>query len=127
MIGVNQVIILGNLGVDPEIRVMPDGDIIATLNIATSRIWKDKAGKQNSTTEWHRITLYRRLAEIAKNFLKKGNKVFISGYLQTKKWTDDNGIERWTTSIIAERLQLLDKIDQTSHQKNTSENIESLN
>ncbi|MGC6360248.1 single-stranded DNA-binding protein [Bisgaard Taxon 45] len=106
---VNKVTIIGNLGVDPEIRIMPNGDHIAKLSIATSRHWKDQiTGENKELVEWHRIVLYRRLAELARDYLKKGSKVYIDGYLRTQKWTDNNGIDRWTTSIIAEDLQLLD-------------------
>ncbi|MGR3807803.1 single-strand binding protein [Pasteurella testudinis DSM 23072] len=109
MAGVNKVTILGNLGAAPEIRSMPNGDMTATLSVATSRVWKDKTtGEPKELTEWHRIVLYRRLAELAKDYLHKGSKVYIDGYLRTQKWTDDNGIQRWTTQIIAENLQLLD-------------------
>ncbi|MGR3808156.1 single-stranded DNA-binding protein [Pasteurella testudinis] len=109
MAGVNRVTILGNLGADPEIRVMPNGDLVATLSVATSRTWKDKAsGESKELTEWHRIVLYRRVAEIARDYLHKGSKAYFEGYLRTQKWTDNNGVERWTTQIIAETLQLLD-------------------
>ena len=88
---------------------MPNGDHIATLSIATSRHWKDQAtGENKELVEWHRIVLYRRLAEVAGDFLKKGSKVYIEGYLRTQKWTDSNGIDRWTTNIIGEEMQLLD-------------------
>lgn len=106
---VNKVTIIGNLGADPEIRVMPNGDHTATLSVATSRSWKDQAtGENKELVEWHRIVLYRRLAEVARDYLKKGSKIYIEGYLRTQKWTDNNGIDRWTTSIVSEDMQLLD-------------------
>lgn len=109
MAGVNQVNLLGRLGSDPEIRVASNKDLFVTLSIATSRQWKDKStGEAKELVEWHRVLLVRRLAEIARDFLKKGSQVYISGYLRTQKWTDSNGIERWTTSIIGESLQLID-------------------
>lgn len=106
---VNKVTIIGNLGAAPEIRVMPNGDHTATLSVATSRYWKDQAtGENKELVEWHRIVLYRRLAEVARDYLKKGSKIYIEGYLRTQKWTDNNGIDRWTTSIVGEDIQLLD-------------------
>ncbi|HDR1793149.1 TPA: single-stranded DNA-binding protein [Pasteurella multocida] len=115
---VNKVTIIGNLGVDPEIRIMPNGDHTATLSIATSRYWKDQiTGESKELVEWHRIVLYRRLAEIARDYLKKGSKVYIDGYLRTQKWTDNNGINRWTTNIVAEDLQLLDSKPKTKSEQ----------
>lgn len=109
MSGVNKVTILGNLGGDPEIRSLPNGDLVASIRVATSRNWKDKqSGELKELVEWHRIVLYRRLAEITQQYLHKGSKVYVEGYLRTQKWTDDNGVDRWTTQIIAEDLQLLD-------------------
>lgn len=110
MAGVNQVNLLGRLGADPEVRVMPtNGDLFVTLSLATSRQWRDKStGEAKELVEWHRVLLARRLAEIARDFLKKGSQVYISGYLRTQKWTGKDGIEHWSTSIIGESLQLLD-------------------
>lgn len=109
MSGVNRVTILGNLGSEPEIRSLPNGDLVASISVATSRNWKDKqSGEPKELVEWHRIVLYRRLAEITQQYLHKGSKVYVDGYLRTQKWTDDNGVDRWTTQIIAENLQLLD-------------------
>lgn len=109
MAGVNKVNILGNLGNDPDIRTMPNGDYIATLSVATSRQWKDQiTGEPKELVEWHRIVLYRRQAEIARDYLHKGSKVCVYGYLRTRKWTDENGVDRWTTEIISEDLHLLD-------------------
>lgn len=107
--GVNKVILIGNLGRDPEIRYMPNGGAVANLAIATSESWKDKnTGEQQEKTEWHRVVLFRRLAEIAGEYLKKGSKVYIEGKLQTKKWQDNNGQDRYTTEILGNELQMLD-------------------
>jgi len=107
--GVNKVILIGNLGADPEIRYMPSGAAAATLNIATSESWKDKqTGEQQDRTEWHRVVLFNRLAEIAGEYLKKGSKVYIEGSLRTRKWQDKNGQERFTTEIIGNEMQMLD-------------------
>ena len=107
--GINKVILIGNLGRDPEIRYMPNGGAVANLALATSEAWKDKnTGEQQEKTEWHRVVLYRRLAEIAGEYLKKGSKVYIEGKLQTRKWQDNQGQDRFTTEIIANELQMLD-------------------
>ena len=107
--GVNKVILIGNLGRDPEIRYMPNGGAVANLALATSEVWKDKnTGEQQEKTEWHRVVLFRRLAEIAGEYLKKGSKVYIEGKLQTRKWQDNQGQERYTTEIIGDELQMLD-------------------
>ncbi|MFC0178569.1 single-stranded DNA-binding protein [Thorsellia kenyensis] len=101
--GVNRVIILGNLGQDPEIRRTQSGDPIATLNIATSETWRDKAtGEEKSKTEWHRVVIFGKLAEIAEQYLKKGAQVYVEGQLQTRKWQDQQGIERYTTEVIVQ-------------------------
>lgn len=107
--GVNKVILIGNLGRDPEIRYMPNGGAVANLALATSEVWKDKnTGEQQEKTEWHRVVLFRRLAEIAGEYLKKGSKVYIEGKLQTRKWQDNQGQDRYTTEIIGNELQMLD-------------------
>lgn len=107
--GVNKVILIGNLGRDPEIRYMPNGGAVANLALATSESWKDKnTGEQQEKTEWHRVVLFRRLAEIAGEYLKKGSKVYIEGKLQTKKWQDNQGQDRYTTEIVGDELQMLD-------------------
>ncbi|MDT0595661.1 single-stranded DNA-binding protein [Glaciecola petra] len=105
--GVNKVIIVGNLGNDPEVRYMPNGNAVANLSIATSESWKDQQGQQQERTEWHRVTMYRRLAEIAGEYLKKGSQVFIEGKLQTRKWQDQQGNDRYTTEIIADNMQMM--------------------
>ncbi|WP_218813314.1 single-stranded DNA-binding protein [Rickettsiella endosymbiont of Dermanyssus gallinae] len=108
--GINKVILIGNLGADPEIRHMPSGGAVATINIATSETWKDKqTGEQHDRTEWHRVVLFQRLAEIVGEYLKKGSKVYIEGRLQTRKWQDKTtGQDRYTTEIVANELQMLD-------------------
>lgn len=107
MRGVNKVILVGTLGGDPEIRHTPSGDAVASLSIATNESWVDKkTGEKQERTEWHKVILWRRLAEIAQQYLTKGSKVFIEGKLQTRKWEKD-GVERYTTEIIGDSLQLL--------------------
>lgn len=107
--GVNKVILVGNLGQDPEVRFMPAGGAVANFTIATSESWKDKqTGEQKERTEWHRIVMYQRLAEIAGEYLRKGAKVYVEGRLQTRKWQDQNGQERYTTEIVANEMQMLD-------------------
>ncbi|MBE2896649.1 single-stranded DNA-binding protein [Pasteurellaceae bacterium HPA106] len=109
MAGVNKVIIVGNLGNDPELRTMPNGEAVANISVATSESWRDKnSGEMREVTEWHRIVLYRRLAEIAGEYLRKGSKVYVEGRLKTRKWQDQNGQDRYTTEIIGDNLQMLD-------------------
>lgn len=105
--GVNKVIIVGNLGNDPEIRNLPNGGAVANLSVATSESWKDQQGQPQERTEWHRVTMYRRLAEIAGEYLKKGSQVYLEGKLQTRKWQDQQGNDRYTTEIIADQMQML--------------------
>ncbi len=107
MAGVNKVIILGHLGKDPEMRYQPNGGAIANFNIATSETYKDKDGNKQEKTEWHRIVLFGRTAEVAGEYLRKGSMAYIEGRLQTRKWTDKEGQERYTTEIIGDRLQLV--------------------
>ena len=107
--GVNKVILIGNLGQDPEVKYMPSGGAIANITLATSESWKDKnTGEQKENTEWQRVVFFRRLAEIAGEYLKKGSKVYIEGKLQTRKWQDQSGNDRYTTEIIANEMQMLD-------------------
>jgi len=113
MAGVNKVIILGNLGKDPEVRFMPNGGGVANLTIATSESWKDKqTGEQKEKTEWHRVVMFGKLAEIAGEYLKKGSKVYIEGSLQTRKWTNQQGQDQYTTEIVVQgfngTMQMLD-------------------
>lgn len=108
MASVNKVIIVGNLGRDPETRYMPNGEAVTNVAVATTESWKDKnSGDKKEITEWHRITFYRKLAEIAGQYLKKGSAVYVEGRLQTRKWTDKDGVERYTTEIIADTMQML--------------------
>lgn len=107
--GINKVILVGNLGQNPEIRTFQNGDSVANLSIATSETWKDKnTGEQREKTEWHRVTLHKRLAEIAGQYLNKGSKVYIEGCLQTRKWQDKAGNERYTTEVNANVMQMLE-------------------
>lgn len=107
MASVNKVILIGNLGRDPEMRYMPSGDAMANLNLATTDTWKDKNGEKQEKTEWHRVVMFGKQAEIAGEYLKKGSQVYIEGRLQTRKWTDKEGHERYTTEIVADRMQML--------------------
>jgi single-strand DNA-binding protein len=107
MASVNKVILIGNLGRDPETRYTTGGDAIANLNIATSEQWKDKNGEKQEKTEWHRVVLFGRQAEIAGEYLKKGRSVYIEGRLQTRKYTDKDGVEKYSTEIVGDRMQLL--------------------
>jgi single-strand DNA-binding protein len=108
MASVNKVILIGNLGRDPEVRYAPSGSAICNVTLATSRQWKDKtSGERQEETEWHRVVFYDRLAEIAGEYLKKGRPVYVEGRLKTRKWTDKDGVEKYTTEIIADQMQLL--------------------
>ncbi|MPS47709.1 single-stranded DNA-binding protein [Methylobacillus sp.] len=107
MASVNKVILVGNLGRDPEVRYMPNGEAVANFSIATTDSWKDKNGQRQERTEWHNIVMYRRLAEIAGEYLKKGRPVYIEGRLQTRKWQTKEGQDRYTTEIIADQMQML--------------------
>lgn len=108
MAGINKVIIVGNLGNDPEIRTMPTGEQVANITVATSESWTDKnTGEKKTQTEWHRIVLYRRLAEIAGQYLHKGSQVYIEGRLKTRKWQDNNGQDRYSTEIQCDNFQML--------------------
>jgi single-strand DNA-binding protein len=108
MASVNKVIIVGNLGRDPETRYATSGSAICNITVATSRQWKDKAsGEKKEETEWHRVVFYDRLAEIAGEYLKKGRPVYVEGRLKTRKWQDKEGVDRYTTEIVAEEMQLL--------------------
>lgn len=113
--GVNKVILVGNLGANPETRYMPNGGATTSFSVATSESWKDKqTGQLQERTEWHRIVMYGRLAEIAGEYLKKGSKVYLEGALRTRKWQDQqSGQERWTTEIIASEMQMLDSRGQS--------------
>lgn len=107
--GINKVILIGNVGGDPEVRYMPNGNAVTTLSIATSESWKDKqTGDKQERTEWHRVVLFNKLGEIAGEYTKKGSKVYIEGSLRTRKWQDQQGQDRYTTEIVANDMQLLD-------------------
>ena len=109
MAGINKVVIVGNLGNDPEIRTMPNGEAVANISVATSESWTDKmTGERREVTEWHRIVFYRRQAEVAGQYLRKGSKVYVEGRLKTRKWQDQNGQDRYTTEIQGDVLQMLD-------------------
>lgn len=107
MASVNKVILVGNLGRDPEMRYMPSGDALASFSIATTDSWKDKNGQKQERTEWHRISMFGKQAEVAGEYLKKGSSVYIEGRLQTRKWQDKEGNERQTTEVVADRMQML--------------------
>ncbi len=124
--GVNKVILVGNLGRDPEVRYMPNGQAVANITLATSESWKDKnTGEQQEKTEWHRVVFFRRLAEIAGEYLKKGSKVYIEGKLQTRKWQDNQGQDRYTTEIIASEMQMLDSRGSSGGYSNSAPEMES--
>lgn len=107
MASVNKVILVGNLGRDPEVRFMPNGEAVCNFSIATTDSWKDKSGAKQERTEWHNIVMYRKLAEIAGEYLKKGRPVYVEGRLQTRKWQTKEGQDRYTTEIIADQMQML--------------------
>jgi single-strand DNA-binding protein len=106
--GVNKVILIGNLGKDPETRYMPSGSAVTNLTLATSESWKDKqSGEQQERTEWHKVAMFGRLAEIAAEYLRKGSQVYVEGKLRTRKWQDKEGKDRWTTEIVADEMHML--------------------
>ena len=106
--GINKVIIVGNLGQDPDTRYMPSGSAVTNFTVATNESWKDKAtGEQKDRTEWHKVATFNRLAEISAEYLRKGSQVYIEGKLRTRKWQDKSGNDRWTTEIVADEMQML--------------------
>jgi len=107
MASVNKVILVGNLGRDPETRQLPSGETVANITLATTESWKDKSGNKQEKTEWHRVSFYGRIAEIVSEYLKKGSQVYVEGRLQTRKWTDKTGQEKYTTEIIANEMKML--------------------
>lgn len=114
--GVNKVIIVGNLGQDPEVKYMPSGGAVTNIRVATSETWKDKeTGENQERTEWHRVVFFNRLAEIAGEYLKKGSKVFVEGSLRTRKWEDKSGNDCYTTEIVSREMQMLDSKNGSSH------------
>ena len=113
--GVNKVIVVGNVGRDPETKFLPSGGAVTNLAVATSESWKDKqTGEKKEKTEWHRVVMFNRLAEIAGEYLKKGSKVYIEGQLETRKWQDKDGNDRYTTEIKAKEMQMLDSRGEAS-------------
>ena len=118
MAGINRVTIIGNLGQEPELKFMPNGNAVANFTVATSEKWKDKqSGEDKEITEWHRIVIYQRLAEIAGEYLKKGSKVYLEGKLRTRKWQNQQGADQYTTEIIVNDMQMLDGKPQNSGQQ----------
>ena len=114
-IGINKVIPVGNLGNNPEMKYLPSGDAVCNLSVATSESWKDKqTGQQQERTEWHRVVVFKRLAEICGEYLTKGSKVYIEGQLRTRKWQDQQGNDRYSTEIVASEMQMLDSRQQQS-------------
>ena len=107
MAAVNKVILIGNLGRDPEVRYMPSGDAMVNISLATTENWRDKNGEKQEKTEWHRVVMFGKVAEIAGEYLKKGSPAYFEGRLQTRKWTDKEGQDRYTTEIVADRMQML--------------------
>ncbi len=107
--GVNKVILVGNLGADPEVRTSPNGSVIANLRLATGESWKDQQGQLQERTEWHRVVMFGRTAEIARDYLRKGSKLYLEGRLQTRKWQDKEGKDQYTTEIVAQEFQMLDR------------------
>ena len=128
--GINKVIIVGNLGADPDSRAMPSGNAVTNISVATSESWNDRdSGEKKEKTEWHRVVFFNRLAEIAAQYLKKGSQVYVEGKLQTRKWEDKEGNERWTTEVVANQMQMLgDRMsgdisnDNASSSQSTSDN-----
>jgi single-strand DNA-binding protein len=126
MASVNKVILIGNLGRDPELRYMPNGDAIASLAIATTDTWRDKnTGEKQERTEWHRAMMFGKKAEIAGEYLKKCSQVYIEGRLQTRKWTDKSDIERYTTEVIVDQMKMLGKKEPASSSTSTTSKKES--
>jgi single-strand DNA-binding protein len=123
MASVNKVILVGNLGRDPEVRYMPNGEAVCNFSIATTENWKDKSGVKQEKVEWHNIVMYRRLAEIAGEYLKKGSAVFLEGKLQTRKWEKD-GVTRYSTEVIADQMQMLGSKSESVHETRTDSNAE---
>lgn len=115
--GINKVILVGNVGADPEVRYMPNGNAVATIPIATSDSWKDKqTGERQERTEWHRVVCFNRLGEIVGEYVRKGSKLYVEGSLRTRKWQDQQGQDRYTTEIVASDIQMLDSKSQQSQQ-----------
>lgn len=125
MNGVNKVIILGTLGQDPEIRYTQDGKAVANISLATSESWTDKnTGQKQEKTEWHRVVMFGKLAEIAGEYLKKGSKAYIDGKLQTRKWQDQSGQDRYTTEIVAHNMQMLGNTSNSTPAKTSNSKVQ---
>lgn len=122
MASVNKVILIGNVGNAPEIRYMPNGEAVANFSIATTDTWKDKQGQKQERTEWHRIVAYRKLAEIVESYVGKGKSVYISGSIQSQKYTDKQGVDKVSFQIIADELRLLDRMQEQQQQSAPKEN-----
>lgn len=127
--GINKVILIGHLGADPEVRYLPSGGAVANIRVATTDSWKDRqTGEMIEKTEWHRVVFYQRLAEIVGEYLRKGSKVYIEGKLQTSKWTSKEGVDRYTTEVVAQSMQMLDSkgsagVDTNSFAKGAKEEV----
>ncbi len=125
--GVNKIILIGNIGNDPEVRYTPNGNAVTNVSLATSEAWKDKqTGEQQERTEWHRVVFFNRLGEIAGEYLRKGSKIFVEGSLRTRKWQDKSGQDRYTTEIIANEMQMLDSKGANAgqeHQSHSKSNV----
>jgi len=120
--GVNKVILIGSLGNDPEVKYLPDSSAVTNISVATSESWKDKnTGQVQQRVEWHRVVFFKKLAEIAGEYLRKGSKVYIEGSLRTRKWQDKDGADRYTTEIVADQMQMLDGKDDTKPQSAPSQ------
>jgi len=125
--GVNKVILVGNLGGDPEIKSFPSGGQVTNISVATSEEWKDKqTGQPESRVEWHRVVFFNRLAEIAGQYLKKGSKVYVEGSLRTRKWQDKQGVDKYTTEIVGREMQMLDSRDANSGMPNNQQQSPSI-
>ncbi len=123
--GINKVILIGNLGQEPEVRQMPNGNAVTNITIATSESWKDKnTGEQRENTEWHRVVMFNRLAEIAGQYLQKGSRIYIEGHLQTSKWQNQQGIDQYTTEIVAKEMQMLGSSSQRLNKNTSSQKID---
>ena len=126
--GINKVIIVGNCGQDPEVKFSANGSAIANLTVATTEAWKDKqTGQKQEKTEWHRIVFFNRLAEVVGEYVKKGSKVYIEGKLQTRKWQDQSGADRYSTEIVAHEMQMLDSREGGGQQSNQQHNQQNNN
>jgi single-strand DNA-binding protein len=117
MASVNKVILVGNIGKDPETRYLPNGDAVTNITVATSESWKDKNGEKQEKTEWHRVVFFKKLAEVAGQYLKKGSSVYVEGRIETRKWTDKEGVDRYSTEIIASDMKMLGKKEGGGEQK----------